>query len=221
MYQEIRITVEVVSAIICFILVRYMIKPYSLTREGRYIGLPLGFAFLGVSYVIAAFAYSELYYFSELLWIQLLTRTFAFVFLAVTYYFSNKPAKNTRLIWDITFSLLIIGLVTLFLVIFIFPQFASNDYNASQMYIRIFNVICLSYIAIHTLRTHIRNPDPTTIWVPLGFILLAISQYSLLFWYTDNSLAAFTGSLTLRIMALAVFLAVAYRSFAEGKRTEK
>ncbi len=221
MYQEARITVEVVSAIICFILVRYMIKPYSLTREGRYIGLPLGFAFLGVSYVIAAFAYSELYYVSELLWIQLLTRTFAFVFLAVTYYFSNKPAKNTRLLWDITFSLLIVSLIALFLVIFIFPQVALSNYNASQMYIRVFNVICLSYIVIHTLRSHIRKPDPTTIWIPLGFIMFAISQYSLLFWYTDNSLAAFTGSLTLRIMALVVFLAVTYLSFAEGKRTEK
>jgi hypothetical protein len=220
MYQEARITVEVVSAIICFILVRYMIKPYSLTREGRYVGLPLGFAFLGVSYGIAAFAYSELYYFSELLWIQLLTRTFAFVFLAVTYYFSNKPAKNTRILWDLTFSLLIVSLIALFLVIFIFPQVASNNYNESQMYIRVFNIICLLYIVIHTLRTHIRKPDPTTIWVPLGFILFAISQYSLLFWYTDNSLTAFTGSLTLRIMALAVFLAVAYRSFAEGKKTK-
>jgi hypothetical protein len=106
-------------------------------------------------------------------------------------------------------------------VIFIFPQVASNDYNDSQMYIRFFNVICLAYIAIHTLRTHMRKSDPTTIWVPLGFIMLAISQYSLLFWYTDHSLAAFTGSLALRLMALAVFLVVSYRSFHERKRTEK
>ncbi len=84
-----------------------MIKPYSLTREGRYLGLPLGFAFLGASYAISAFTYSELYYFSDFLWIQLLVRTFAFVFLAVTYYFSKKPSKNTRLMWDITFRIVI------------------------------------------------------------------------------------------------------------------
>ena len=84
MYQEARVIVEVVSAIICFILVRYMIKPYSLTKEGRYLGLPLGFTFLGASYVISALAYTELYHFSDFLWIQLLARTFAFVFLAVT-----------------------------------------------------------------------------------------------------------------------------------------
>jgi amino acid transporter len=143
------------------------------------------------------------------------------VFLAVTYYFSKIPSKNTRQLWDITLSLLIVSLVALFLVTGIFPQVASDTYSASQVYVRVFIVICLSYIAIHTLRSHIKNPDPTTIWVPMGYILLAISQYSLLFWYLDNSLAAFTGSLALRLMALAVFLAVTYLSFKENKRTGK
>ena len=221
MYQEARVIVEVVSAIICFILVRYMIKPYSFTKEGRYLGLPLGFTFLGASYVISALAYTELYHFSDFLWIQLLVRTFAFVFLAVTYYFSKKPSKNTRQLWDITLSLLIVSVFALFLVTFIFPQIASDAYLESQVYIRVFIVICLSYIAIHTLRGHIKNPDPTTIWVPMGYILLAISQYSLLFWYLDNSLAAFTGSLVLRLMALVVFLVVTYLSFKENKRKGK
>jgi hypothetical protein len=221
MYDEARISVEVVSVIVCFVLVKYMIKPYWLTREVRYLGLPLGFSFLGISYAIAAIAYSQLYHFFALLWIQFLARTFAFVFLAVTYYFSKKTSKNTRIFWNLTFSLLIVGLIALFIAVFIFPQTTSDSYTTSQMYVRVFNVICLSYIAIHTLKSHIKKPDPTTIWVPLGFMLLAISQYSLLFWYIDNSLAAFTGSLTLRLMALAVFLAVSYRSFHEGKKTEE
>ncbi len=221
MYDEARITIEIVSVIICFILARFMIKPYWLTREARYLGLPLGFSFLGISYLISAFAYSQLYYFFELLWIQFLSRTFAFVFIAITYHFSKNPSKNTRLLWDITFSLLIVTLIALFLVAVIFPQIASHNYNSSQMYVRIFNVVCLSYIAIHTLRSHVKKPDPTTIWVPLGFILFAISQYSLLFWYIDDSFAAFTGALALRLTALAVFLAIAYRSFYEGKMTDK
>jgi hypothetical protein len=221
MYEEARITVEVVSVIVCFILIRYMIKPYWLTREVRYLGLPLGFGFLGLSYAISAIAYSGLYYFFELIWIQLLARTFAFVFLAVTYYFSKKTSNKTRILWDLTFSLLIVSLIVLLIVVFIFPQVTSGSYTASQMYVRVFNVICLSYIAINTLRNHVRKPEPTTIWIPLGFMLLATSQYSLLFWYIDNSLAAFTGSLALRLMALVIFLAVAYRSFHEGKRTEE
>jgi hypothetical protein len=219
MYEEARITVEVVSVIVCFILLRYMIKPFWLTREVRYLGLPLGFGFLGISYAISATAYTGLFHFFELFWIQFLARTFAFVFLAVTYYFSKKTSKNIRLLWNITFSLLIVCLVGLFLLSFIFPQITASSYSASQLYVRVFNIICLSYIAIHTLKSHISKPDPTTIWTPLGFILLAISQYSLLFWYSDNSLAAFTGSLVLRLMALSVFLAVSYRSFHKRKLT--
>jgi len=198
-----------------------MIKPFQLTRESRYIGLPLGFIFLGMSYAIAAIAYTEpIYFFKELLWIQLLTRTFAFVFLATTYYFSKKPAKGTQLWWNMTLSVLIVALIALFLVIAIDPQAASNGYAASQVYVRIFNVICLSYIALHSLKSHIKDSDPTTIWTPLGFILLAISQYSLLFWYIDSSLAAFWGALVLRLLALAVFLFVAYRTFYSSRKND-
>jgi hypothetical protein len=221
MYEEARVTVEVVSVIVCFILVRYMIKPYLLTRESRYLGLPLGFIFLGTSYVIAAIAYTEpIYFFKELLWLQLLTRTFAFVFLAMTYYFSKKPSKDTRLLWNITLSVLVVALIALFLLTVIDPQVALNGYSASQVYVRIFNVLCLSYIVIHTLRSHVKNPDPTTIWTPLGFILLATSQYSLFFWYIDSSFAAFWGALVLRSLALAVFLFVAYRTFYGSRKND-
>ena len=221
MYDEARIIIEIASAIVCLILVRFMIKPFQLTRESRYIGLPLGFIFLGTSYAIAAIAYTEpIYFFKELLWIQLLTRTFAFVFLATTYYFSKKPSKGTQLWWNITLSVLVVALIALFLVIVIDPQTASNGYAASQVYVRIFNVICLSYIAIHSLRSHIKDPDPTTIWTPLGFILLAISQYSLLFWYIDSSFAAFWGALVLRLLALAVFLFVAFRTFYSSRKND-
>jgi hypothetical protein len=71
-----------------------MIKPYRLTGEGRYLGLPLGFGFLGISYILGAIALSQLFFsYSEIAWIPLLARTFAFSFLVVTYYFSKKPQR--------------------------------------------------------------------------------------------------------------------------------
>jgi hypothetical protein len=57
----IRVVVEIASAILCFILLVFMIKPYRLTREGRYLGLPLGFSFLGVSYFLGAIALSGVF----------------------------------------------------------------------------------------------------------------------------------------------------------------
>jgi hypothetical protein len=51
-------------------------------------------------------------------------------------------------------------------------------------------------------------------------MLLAISQYSLLFWYADSSFAAFWGSLVLRSLALAVFLFIVYQTFCGSRKMD-
>jgi hypothetical protein len=217
----IRIVAEVASATLCFILLYFMIKPYRLTREGRYLGLPLGFSFLGVSYVLGAIILTQIFSsYVKLAWIPLLARTFAFSFLSSTYYFSKKPSKNTRLFWDITLSCLIIFLTASVATVFIFQQLAASNYMPFQPYFRIFDMICLMYISFYTLRSHIRNPDPTTIWFPFGFILLGISQYSFLIWAIDASNFAFTGGLIIRLAGLLVFLLVSYRTFYSSKKEE-
>jgi heme A synthase len=219
----IRTVVELVSAILCFILLRFMIKPYKLTGEGRYLGLPLGFVFLGVSYVIGAIAFSQTFLPNrELSYLQLFSRTFSYCFLVVTYYFSKKPSENSRIKWDITLSLLIVALTASIAVAIIIPQFAVDSYQAAQVYVRIFNIICLIYISIHTIRSHVRKPDQATIWIPFGFILLGISQYSLLIWVIDKSIFAFNGALVLRLAALTIFLFVSYLAFNySNKRSSK
>ena len=213
MYPIERMIVELVATILCLILVRFMIKPYKLTRDGILLGLPLGFAFLGISYALAAISYSPLGFPLELLWLPLLTRSFAFVFLATTYFFSNRKSKNGYLLGELTISLLIIVLAILLLIAFVAPELAFNGYSNANVYLRFGNIICLSYIAIYTLRSHVRNPDPATIWIPFGFIFLAISQYTLLFWYIDSSFSAFIGSLVTRFVGLAIFLFVSYHTF--------
>ena len=94
LYAVERITIEAASAIACFILVRFMIKPFRLTRETRYLGLPLGFGFLGVSYAFSALSYSTIFSFSNWGWMQLLVRGVAFLFLLITYYFSKSEKKS-------------------------------------------------------------------------------------------------------------------------------
>ena len=215
MYPTERFIIEVVSTFLCLILVWFMIRPYKLTTEGRYLGLPLGFGFLGLSFALAALSYSPLALGLnlKLMWFTLLMRTFAFVFIATTYFFSNKKSKNSLLLGEITISLLFIALATLLSLTIVTPQFNYESYSQSNVYFRIFNVICLSYVAIFTLRSHIRNSDPATIWIPFGFLFLAISQYSLIFWYVDSSFSAFIGALVTRFVGLVIFLFVAVRTF--------
>jgi hypothetical protein len=212
MYDLERITIEAVSAIACFILVRFMIKPFQLTGETRYLGLPLGFGFLGTSYAFSALSFSPILDFEQSGWVQLFFRAFAFLFLVVTYYFS-KSAKKPRLLWNITLGVLAAILTTLIVLAIISPPYLLANYLLASVYVRGFNLLCLSYIAIHALKSHIEQPDPTTLMVPLGYILLGIGQYSALIWAVDKSALAFWTGLALRLTGLALFLFVSFRTF--------
>ncbi len=212
------------SAIICFILVWFLLKPFLATREERYIGLPIGFGFLGVTYLLSAFSHActigSGFTITGFTWFQLLARPFAFAFLTFTYFYSNKPSTN-RPFWDITLSVLLVSLTALFIFYFIAPQLAISSYRVLSVYVRVFNLICLLYISVHTLRSHLIAQNSKTILTPFGFIFLGISQYSLIIWATgDGGDLAFYGGLLLRWIGLALFLVNAYRSFYDSQKGE-
>ncbi len=211
--------IEVVSAVLCFVLVRFMFKPYEFTREGRYLGLPLGFMFLGLSEVFLGtgiFVDTQ-----ELRVLSLISRTFAYVFLAATYYFSKKTTKNSRIIWNITFSLIVVILAAL-LLIAVNGSIVGLQFASPSVYFRVISLLCISFICIHTLRSHIQEPERDTIWIPLGFILLGFSQYSMLIWATDAHYTygiAFTGAWIARIAGLSIFIAVSYLTLHKRLKT--
>jgi hypothetical protein len=224
-YQEFRIAYEITSTILCLILVRFMIKPYQLTGESRYIGLPLGFGFLGATYALSAFTYYQPHFFGNAtLYIQLVIRSFAFVFLCVTYYFANRKMENTRWVWNTTLVVLLVAFVTSFILVML--PYVPSTYSAyleAATYVRIFNLVCIGYLCYRTFRSHIEQPDPGTLWIPLGYLFLGISQYSLIVYTMDNSMSAWWGALVIRWMGLALFLFVAYVSFysKKGRLNEK
>lgn len=222
-YQEFRIIYEIISAILCFILVWFMMKPYRYTKKGRYVGLPLAFGLLGASYLFSALIYAKLSCFPEdVLWLQLVARTFAFVFLAATYLFSKKNSETSQLLWNITFSVIVVAIITSIIAIVFLPEFNFENYRVASSYVRIFIIISLIYVIICTFRSHIAKPDSTTLLTPLGFILLAISQYSLIIWAAEKSMIAWWGALALRWGGLAIFLIVTYVIFyGSQKRSNK
>ena len=213
-YEEFRVIYEVTSAILCFILVWFMTKPYRFTRKGRYVGLPLAFGLLGASYFFSAVTYAQPSFLpNDFLWIQLIARTFSFVFLAATYYFSKKASETSQLLWNVAFSLIVVAIISSVIAIIFMPQFDFDNYRIASSYVRIFIIISLIYVIISTVRSHLAKPDSISLLTPLGYILLAISQYSLIIWATDASMVAWWGALALRLGGLAIFLFVAYLTF--------
>jgi hypothetical protein len=220
-----RITVEIISAAICIILLKFMIKPYTVTREARYIGLPLGFGFLGASYALSAIAYAQPNFYdsdiNNIKWIQLLFRAFSFVFLAVAYYFSKKPSKNTRYAWDIALSGLFVSLLTLLTIFFIAPQIPLQNYSTLNIFIRILNIVCLFYICIHCLREHKKDPDPISLWVFYGYAILGLSQllYLIIYFYLGPpGDLAFWVAVATRLAGLTIFLFASYQTFHQLKK---
>lgn len=219
-YQEFRIAYEVISAILCFILVWFMTKPYRFTRKGQYFGLPLAFGFLGASYLFSAICYAELIPSrGSILWLQIVVRTFAFIFLATTYYFSRKTDETGQLVWNITLSFIIVAILSSVVAIIFAPQLSFENYRAASAYVRIFIIISIIYVIFCTLRNHITKPNPaSTVATPLGYILLSISQYSLIIWAAEASMIAWWGALGFRMGALVIFLFIAYRTFYRSKK---
>lgn len=210
------ILTEIVSAALSFILVRFMIKPYQYTGQSRYIGLPFGFTFLGISYLFVGLALSSNspLFVEEMKWLQLFTQAYAFAFLAVTYYFSKQTLERTARLWcQITFSGLIVGMISSYLIVFVPPLFALPSYKTVDEYFRGSNLIFALYLSLHTLRSHTLKPDPKTMWVPLGYVLLAFGQYSSLIWSLDSSFSALVGAHIIRLVGLLVLLFVSYETF--------
>ena len=213
------ILAELISAVICFVLLKYMIIPYRFTRETRYIGLPLGFALLGASYLFMGFAYyfESFLFVEEIKWLQLFTQAYAFVFLAVTYFFSkSSKRKNTQ--WNITYAALALVAVISYLIIFEPPMLELPSYKTVDEYFRLFNILCLSYIFVYTLRSHLSKPEPKTLWIPLSYLLLAFGQYSSLIWSLESVFVANVGAHILRIAGLLVFVFVVYQTFFGSKQ---
>ena len=123
------ILLDAVSAVICFVLVWFMTKPYRYTGERQYIGLPLAFSFLGASFVMGLTRFVESAAFVDVMrWIQLFTQSYAFAFLAVTYYFSKRGRETTRLWLELAFATILSVAAVSYIVIFVAPA-----YDLSQL----------------------------------------------------------------------------------------
>jgi len=215
MITSVLVVIEAISAVLGAALTVFMIKPYLYTGEKRYIGLPLGFAFLSISYIFQGIALSPGAppFIEDMKWLHLFTQAYAFIFLAVTYYFSKQTTRGKGLLWQILFSILIIVILFSYIAVSITPFFTLPSYKSVDEYFRSFNIIFALYLSISTLRSHALKPDSKTIWAPLGYILLAFSQYSFLIWSLDLSMAAFVGAHILRLMGLLIFLYISFETF--------
>jgi hypothetical protein len=216
------ISIDVTVIVLCGILLKFMIKPYLVTGENRYLGLPLGFGVLGLTYFIGIISvigfFEPIPYLDAMNWLQLSLRSFAFAFLALTYYFSKKSIHKTRIWWNIALSVLIVALLVSCAIVFVIPQFGVSAYRVSGAYTRVFNVLCLAFISTYTIRSYLKKRDPATGGSALGYIQLAISQFLLIFWFAYWDYNVFWTAMIFLLSGILVFVFVSYNAFYGTKK---
>jgi hypothetical protein len=212
------VSIHACAIALCFVLVYFMVKPYRVTGESRYLGLPLGFGFLGLSHFLSAYTFfAPTDFHDAVVWLQLAARPFAFAFLALSYYFAKKPSQNSRVWLNLTLSILTVALMVMFVGVAISPQ-STIAYLQQDMYFRIFNVVCLSFISIHTLRISLKKNEPATGSTAFGYIQLALSQFLLIFWAVYLNLSVFWVAMLLLLSGLTTLVVVSYRAFHRSRK---
>jgi hypothetical protein len=211
------LSIHGIAIALCIVLVYFMIKPYKVTGESRYLGLPLGFGFLALSHFLSSYTFfAPTDFHDAVVWLQLSARAFAFAFLALSYYFAKKPSKNSRVWWNMTLSILIVALMMSFVWVVISPQ-SKSAYLLGEACFRVFNVVCLVFICIHTLRIYLKKNEPAIGSTAFGYIQLALSQFLLIFWATYLNLMIFWAAMILLVSGLSFIVAVSYHALYRSR----
>ena len=202
------------SVVLSFIVSRSFFRSYSFAGYGYLLGLPVGFAFLGASYL---FDLSSVLFLSHpilhpaFFWIQMLLQAEAFALIALSYYYKGAASeKGKHLARDIVITVVPLLMIAIpFLIptsiLVAEPYFNYSEFADLSFYLRVFNIVVISYIFKSTIVSLVKAANIKLLYVPAAFALLWLEQYSLVIAYFDNSVVAFIGSALARLAGLAIF----------------
>lgn len=154
-----------------------MFKSWRMVRKNYLLGFPMGFSLLALTYAIL-----DIGYVVELVnvwsWVQLLLGSWAFIFLAVTYFLRYDSSRVHNPSASLLFA--IIGIFTLatLAAVFVLPPELLSSYLTTELLFRIVNLAVLGYV-IYSLNKGVKTETGLSNIV-LGFTFLTIDQCSLL-----------------------------------------
>lgn len=222
------VMITAVSVSLSLMISRYFFKSYTFSGFGYLLGLPVGFAFLGASFILEA---SSLIYSTDPLlypaffWIQMSLQSEAFALIALSYYYKNSDTSGSDsrvrprdvLVTVLPLAMVAIPFIVPTLSLAAEPYFNYADLADLSFYLRIFNMGVIAYIFKSTIASLVRAANIKMLYVPAAFALLWLEQYSLVLAYFDNSVIAFIGSTAARMVGLAIFAYILHS--VSSKRT--
>ena len=239
--------ITIASVTFCSVISIYFFRSYRFSGFGYLLGLPIGFAVLGVSFVFEQLsliyqANSVLYHL--FFWIQLAVQSEAFALIALSYMLKNRIGTRTKgsttyldqsnlLVHhdvstkakDLFISILPMVAVSIPLTVTMSALLVRPFLNYLELadlsfVMRIFDMIILGYIFKATTASLVKAANLKLLYIPAAFACLWLAQYSLLITYFDDSSIAFIGSVSARLAGLALFVYAMYNAMFTGRRKE-
>jgi hypothetical protein len=222
------VAITSISVAASLLISRCFFKSYTFSGFGYLLGLPVGFAFLGASFLFEMA--SVIYVANPVLhpaffWIQMSLQSEALALIALSYYYKNSSDNQGRFMGrNVVATALPLMMVTIPFIVPTAALVAEPYFNYAGLadlsfYMRIFNVAVIAFIFRTTIVSLVRAANIKLLYVPAAFALLWLEQYSLIIAYFDNSVMAFVGSTAARLVGLGLFAYIMY-SIASRRKME-
>lgn len=241
--------ITIASISLCSIIAFYFFRSYKFSGFRYLLGLPMGFAILGTSFVCEHL--SLIYYTNYLLyhlffWMQLSLQSEALALIGLSYMLKNRVGSNGKhddVTADLDLSkvllhysmstkardllisilpLIIISIPFMVPISALFVQPFLNDVELADLsfYTKIFDMIILGYVFKSTVVSLVKGANIKLLYVPAAFALLWLGQYSLMINYFDNDSIPFIESIVARLAGLALFVYAIHYAMSGGVRRE-
>jgi hypothetical protein len=215
---------EVIAAVLAFVVALHFYKFYRLAGFIYLLGLVIGFSFITFSELMLAIdVWLEFNpdVFNMLFWLRLLSLSYGFSFLAVSYYHKHREEDRTPWIMRIG-ALSVIPLAGLVVALVVLPpSFDFPPYNQVDEYFRMLNLIALAYVFRSTLVSIVEQGRKAFMYVPAAYAILWLGQYSSLTFALDGNVSSFLAAHIAKVIGLALFVGVFYQIMKEKRLAEE
>ncbi len=156
---------------------------------------------------------------TSLMWVRVVTQTWGFTLIALSYFLSNRAPKTTKhtiidiSVWSIVAVIFIFGLLML-----LNPPGSPSVYSENVIF-TVANLFLLSYILVFITRKFELTSGSASglVSAPLAFALLWLGQFCFLLWDVDGGgEASLISSQVTRVISLVIFIRIYYQVSKES-----
>ncbi len=203
---------ELIATILAFVIAFNFYKYYKISGLFYLRGFVKGFSF--IAFAESLLAADVLIDFSDgvtnmLLWLRLLSLSYGFSLLAVSYYYKHKQGDKLKFTLRTLSVSAIPIMTTIFVILMIIPPvFQLPSYEQVDEYFRVFNMVVLAYVFKSALNSIIEQGKKEFVYIPAAYAVLWLGQYSALIFSLDDSLSAFIAMHIAKVIGLALFAGI-------------